>query len=135
MAHLNNAQTHLQTLKHPQTGNKARSVQISLGEMEPIIPLQPEKPIETTPSSDTGGSAGPLPEDWGERMTRWPYLTTEDIAEVFQVVPRTIQDWTAKGYLPVIRIGHTTRYKLSDVEAFVDEHFRVEGRSLQGGAM
>ena len=56
------------------------------------------------------------------------YLTTDQTAGLFQVDPRTIQEWARKGYLPVIRIGHTTRYKRSDVESFVAEHFRIARR-------
>jgi excisionase family DNA binding protein len=64
-------------------------------------------------------------------MTRLEYMTIHQTAQMFQVEGRTIQEWTRKGYLPVIRIGHTTRYKRSDVERFVDEHFRLGRRSAR----
>jgi excisionase family DNA binding protein len=63
------------------------------------------------------------------------YLKISQVAGLFQVEDRTVQEWTRKGYLPVIRIGHTTRYKRSDVEAFVAENFRVARRSAIGGGL
>ena len=51
-------------------------------------------------------------------------LTTNEVAEILQVSPRTLQTWRAKhpNELPFIRVGGQIRYREDDVEDFLDEY-------------
>lgn len=44
-------------------------------------------------------------------------LTTTQLAELWNVSPRTIRRWTAEG-MPVVRLGRSVRYRLSDVDVW-----------------
>jgi len=45
------------------------------------------------------------------------YLTTRELATALNVSPATIGDWVRQGKIPVIVIGRTRRFRLSDVES------------------
>lgn len=51
-------------------------------------------------------------------------------AEVFGVSPRTIRRWAKLGILDPVRVGGSTRYRLSDIEAIVRLGTRGESRRL-----
>ena len=48
-----------------------------------------------------------------------PLLTEQEVADACRVVPRTIRRWSARGYLPRMQLGGATRYRLADVESFI----------------
>ncbi len=54
-------------------------------------------------------------------ITRDPLLTRPQAAEILGLQTQTLAKWsmTAKN-LPVVRLGGRVRYKLSDVEQFVE---------------
>jgi predicted DNA-binding transcriptional regulator AlpA len=57
-----------------------------------------------------------------------PLLTVEDVAERLNVTKDWVWDHSSRKapYLPVIRIGDgTLRYRMSQVEEFVDERERL----------
>ena len=43
------------------------------------------------------------------------YATTEDVARIFQVHPKTVERWRKQHNLPCVRPGGSVRYDLSDV--------------------
>ena len=49
------------------------------------------------------------------------YITKNQVAERFQVTPRTIEAWMAKRYLPFQKIGRTVRFHWPTVVAFVND--------------
>jgi excisionase family DNA binding protein len=51
--------------------------------------------------------------------------TKREVAAFLRVTPRTVENWLHRG-LPHFRLGsRRTRFKLSDVEAFLAENCRV----------
>lgn len=55
------------------------------------------------------------------------YLTKEEVAQkVLQVSVRTVNSWMKAGKLPFLRIGRTVRFRLSDIQQFLDTNCRVE---------
>ena len=49
------------------------------------------------------------------------FVSKEDVAKTFGVSEKTIQRWTAAGWLRPARIGHrTVRYRESDLEALFE---------------
>ncbi|HID76780.1 MAG TPA: DNA-binding protein [Planctomycetaceae bacterium] len=56
-------------------------------------------------------------------------LTCREAALRLSVSTRTLWNWTARGWLPVVRIGRLTRYRPVDLERFALERLAgVEGR-------
>jgi len=51
-----------------------------------------------------------------------PYLTVKDVAEMMQVVPRTVHRWVRLGRLRPLRIGHTTRFSRADLLAALEKY-------------
>lgn len=50
-----------------------------------------------------------------------PLLTVEEVAEIFQVSPRTVWRWVHAGKLPEIRTpGGTIRFHRDDIAALVE---------------
>ena len=62
-------------------------------------------------------------------------LTKTEVAAYAQCTTRCIDNWMKLGYLPYFKIGRTVRFKVNDVDAHLNEHFRVDrrGRSRQSG--
>lgn len=48
------------------------------------------------------------------------YLTIKELAKILKVTPRTIQNWIDAG-LPVIRIQGVLRFKLNEIEKWIEE--------------
>ena len=49
------------------------------------------------------------------------YITKSQVAERFQVTPRTIEAWMANRFIPFQKIGRTVRFHWPTVVAFVNE--------------
>jgi excisionase family DNA binding protein len=54
-----------------------------------------------------------------ERMTE-KLLKAENAAPILDVKVRTLRVWTSDHKIPHIKIGHTVRYRLSDLMAWAD---------------
>lgn len=54
------------------------------------------------------------------------WLTSKQVAEKFQVTPRTVSRWVRSGKLPGYRVGGHRRYRREDVEALA-ERIETEG--------
>lgn len=50
------------------------------------------------------------------------YLTTKQAARKLGVDPSTLYRWDKDSYLKAIRLGNKKRYKLSDIEAIMNNH-------------
>lgn len=51
-----------------------------------------------------------------------PLITTDELAEILKVSPRTLDSWAYKGVGPrAIRVGRHRRYRPQDVRRFLDE--------------
>jgi excisionase family DNA binding protein len=50
-------------------------------------------------------------------------LTPQQASEVLQVSPETLNVWraTRRYKLPYVKVGRSVRYRLSDLEAFIQE--------------
>jgi excisionase family DNA binding protein len=57
-------------------------------------------------------------------------IPSPQTAEVFGVSPRTIRRWAKQGILDPVRVGGSTRYRLSDIEATIREGTRGPDRRL-----
>lgn len=51
------------------------------------------------------------------------YMTTKQVAEIFDVTPKTVGRWRALG-LPCAHIGRNNYYRAADVREFIDS--RIE---------
>ena len=59
-------------------------------------------------------------------------LTVRETAAVLKVTPRTLFRWLAEGRLSAVRIGHTTRIRSADLEAFIARHVTATDTARQG---
>lgn len=66
----------------------------------------------------------------GDRPVR--LLTVGEVADLFQVSPRTVFRWMAQGRLPAIRVGNITRVRPEDLEAFFESHRSLQTRGRPG---
>ena len=68
---------------------------------------------------------------WGERTVQKLY-TTETLAELLQVSPRTIRRERKEGRLPFVRVRGQIRYRESDVRAYLERNasFTADSDSL-----
>jgi excisionase family DNA binding protein len=50
-------------------------------------------------------------------------VTRQEAAELLQLKPQTLAAWGMQAqHLPFVRVGKAIRYRLSDVEAFIERH-------------
>lgn len=63
-------------------------------------------------------------------------LTPDDVAEMLDISPQTLASWRTTGRydLPFLRIGRLVRYRLSDVEEFLDGFEAAEAEDLDSEA-
>jgi len=54
-------------------------------------------------------------------------MTVDEIAEYLQVKPSTIYQWTHTGYIPHVKLGNRVRFRLSQVDRW------IERRTVDGG--
>lgn len=50
--------------------------------------------------------------------------TEQEVAEFFRVSPRTVRRWSKSGTLRPVRVGGTTRYRISEIQALLDSQAR-----------
>ena len=55
-------------------------------------------------------------------------LTVEEIAEYLNLKPSTIYQWTHQGFIPHIKIGNRVRFRMSQIEKWL-ERKTVNGRA------
>lgn len=55
-------------------------------------------------------------------------LTVRETAALLKVTPRTLFRWLAEGQLGAVRIGHTTRIRSEDLQAFINQHVTTPGK-------
>ncbi len=58
---------------------------------------------------------------------REPLLTKHEAARFFQVSSRCLDDWMARGLVPYLKIGRTVRFRLADVQSFLEKTCRMVG--------
>ena len=53
-----------------------------------------------------------------------PLISTEEAAEILGLEPATLVNWrcTRRYPLPFVRIGRSIRYRLSDLELFIEKN-------------
>jgi len=54
-------------------------------------------------------------------------LTVEQLADYLQMKPSTIYQWTHQGFIPHIKLGNRVRFRVSQVEKWL-ERKTVNGR-------
>lgn len=55
------------------------------------------------------------------------WMTTPEVAEVFDVATATIRSWVNKGHLATIKINGYNRIPKNEVHRFAKEKFGLEG--------
>lgn len=66
-----------------------------------------------------------IAEDLRQRPVSWEWLSPEQLASYIDVPERTLEEWRRKGTGPrCVRIGKHVRYRLRDVDAWMEEHSR-----------
>ncbi len=58
-------------------------------------------------------------------------LTVEEIADYLQVKSSTIYQWTHQGYIPHVKLGNRVRFKLSQVDKWVERRVVKEKISMR----
>jgi excisionase family DNA binding protein len=48
-------------------------------------------------------------------------LTVEEIADYLQVKPSTIYQWTHQGFIPHVKLGNRIRFRLSQVDRWIEK--------------
>jgi excisionase family DNA binding protein len=51
-----------------------------------------------------------------------PLLTARELGDMLGFSAATIVDWAADGKIPVFKIGGRLRFRLSEVEAWLEDH-------------
>jgi prophage antirepressor-like protein len=57
----------------------------------------------------------------GENQNKEKWLTGNDVCELLQISPRTLQTYRDNGTLPYSQIGYKCYYKSSDVEQLINQ--------------
>jgi excisionase family DNA binding protein len=79
-------------------------------------------------SVEMNGSVAPTPFAAGVVPFQHRMLTKQEAAEYFRVEERTIETWMKARLIPYIRIGHTVRFRMSDLLLELDQRFRVPSK-------
>lgn len=64
----------------------------------------------------------------GFRALRDTWLDKQDLLQWLHISERTLQGWRSKGLLPYSAIGGKLYYRLSDVEALLEQHLVRGGK-------
>jgi excisionase family DNA binding protein len=57
-------------------------------------------------------------------------MTVNEIAEYLQVKPSTIYQWTHQGYIPHVKLGNRVRFRLSQIDVWIEKKAK-NGRALR----
>jgi hypothetical protein len=52
------------------------------------------------------------------------FMDNADFIQLMNVSKRTAQSWRDKGVIPYAQIGAKIYYKVSDVDAFINQHYK-----------
>ena len=74
------------------------------------------------------GSIAPVPPFASFIPFEQRMLTKQETADYLRVTERTIEAWMKARLIPYIRIGHTVRFRMSDVLLELDQRFRVPSK-------
>jgi excisionase family DNA binding protein len=58
--------------------------------------------------------------------TEEPFITKEEVARRMRKPVRTIENWMREHRIPFYRVGHSVRFRWSDVQVHFDRWYRVE---------
>jgi PTS system nitrogen regulatory IIA component len=47
-------------------------------------------------------------------------MTVDEVADYLQVRPSTIYQWTHQGFIPHVKLGNLVRFRLSQVDKWVE---------------
>jgi excisionase family DNA binding protein len=61
------------------------------------------------------------------------YLIKSEAARILHVTPRSIDNWMGRGLLPYFKIGRSVRFRMSDVQSFLDARCRIGGSPTHSG--
>ncbi len=94
-----------------------------------------------------GGVEGALPSAAGgrsparQRPAGEGFITKDEVARLLRRSERTIEKWQRRGVIPFYRVGRSVFFKWSEIEARMEEKFRVapagggvRGTARDGGA-
>ena len=48
-------------------------------------------------------------------------MTVEEIADYLQVKPSTIYQWTHTGFIPHVKIGNPVKFKMSQIDRWIEK--------------
>ena len=81
--------------------------------------------MNEVPIFETNGSDSPIASAASSIPFEQRMLTKQEAAEYFQVTERTVEEWMRMRLVPYFRIGHTVRFRMSDLLLELDVRFRV----------
>lgn len=55
-------------------------------------------------------------------MDRQPLMNTKQLAEYLGIKPGTIRIWTCKGKIPFIKVNGATRFRLENVDRWINRN-------------
>jgi len=65
----------------------------------------------------------------GNRMAAMPVeplVSKKEVAKHLGVQVRTVDNWIGRGYIPYYKVGRSVRFRLSDVQAHLDQRHRID---------
>lgn len=77
--------------------------------------------VEIRMSSEAGG----LVHEEQVNPIQGDYLTKRETANLLRITVRTLESWLKRGWVPYLKIHRTVRLKRADVEAVLNEKFRI----------
>jgi len=73
-----------------------------------------------------------IAEDLRQRPVSWEWLSPEQVSSYIGYPVKTLEEWRRKGAGPrFVRIGKHCRYRLRDVDAWMETHMRGEDHDAQ----
>lgn len=62
------------------------------------------------------------------------FLTKDDVAKLFQITTRSVDDWMRRRLLPHYKIGRAVRFRLKDLERHLESAHRIAARGTSSFA-
>ena len=63
------------------------------------------------------------------------YLNKQELARRLGKTVRTVDTWMAHGWIPFFKVGRTVAFRWSEVDAYLQTHFRVGARGRCAGRL
>ena len=75
--------------------------------------------------SGVGGQGSEIRKEVGAQENGEPFITKEEVARRMRKPVRTIENWMRENRIPFYRVGHSVRFRWSDIQGHFNKCYRV----------